>query len=67
VIASLNIVLNQEVINKILQNGIDIIGATGDVNLVDGDGSLLTDIMKGKLSKTGSLKETVDTKGIEVF
>jgi len=67
VIGSLNIVLNQEAINKIVQNGIDKIGSTGDAYLVDGEGNLLTDTMKGRLSKVGSLKESVDTKGVEIL
>lgn len=67
VIGTLNIVLNQEAINKVVQSGIDKIGATGDAYIIDQQGNLLTDTMKGKLSKVGALKEGIDTKGTQVL
>jgi|GEM_PF-691582 len=67
VIGTLNIVLNQEAINKIVQNGIDKIGPTGDAYIIDQDGNLLTDTMTGKLSKVGALKEGINTEGTQVL
>lgn len=67
VIGTLNIVLNQEAINDVVKTGIDKIGKTGDAYLIDEEGYLLTDTMKGKLSKVGALKESINTKGAKVL
>ena len=67
VVGTLNLILNQEAINKIVQNGIEKIGATGDAYLIDENGMLLTNTIKGQYAVEGVLKETIQTKASEVL
>lgn len=67
VVGTLNLILNQEAVNKIVQNGIEKIGATGDAYLIDTDGMLLTNTIKGQYAEEGVLKERIQTKASEVL
>jgi methyl-accepting chemotaxis protein len=67
VVGTLNLILNQEAINKIVQNGIEKIGDTGDAYLIDTDGMLLTNTIKGQYADEGVLKENIQTKASEVL
>jgi methyl-accepting chemotaxis protein len=67
VVGTLNLILNQEAINKIVQNGIEKIGRTGDAYLIDSEGVLLTNTIKGQYAEAGVLKETIETKASDVL
>ncbi len=60
-IGTLNIVLNQKAINKIVKNGVEKIGASSEAYLVDEKGLLLTD--RNHVGYT-PLESSIDTQGI---
>ncbi|HHY28543.1 MAG TPA: methyl-accepting chemotaxis protein [Desulfitobacterium dehalogenans] len=60
----LNIVLNQAKINKIVQNGIDKLGISGESYLMDAKGLLLTNTMKEQASVHIPLKDSIETEAV---
>lgn len=66
-IGTLNIVLNQDKINTIVQNGIDKIGITGDSYLIDSEGLLLTNTMKGEKLQKIALEDSIETEAIRIL
>jgi len=66
-IGTLNIVLNQSKINGIVQNGIDKIGITGDAYLIDSEGLLLTNTIKGDNIEKLALKDGIETEATNIL
>ncbi len=66
-IGTLNIVLNQERINEIVQNGIDKLAKTADAYLINSEGLFLTNTMKGSYSEGAVLKETLETEAANIL
>ncbi|SCY29896.1 methyl-accepting chemotaxis protein [Alkaliphilus peptidifermentans] len=64
-IGTLNIVLNQSRLNEILHNGIEKVGRTGDVYLIDSEGLLLTNTLRGQYIEDAALKEVLNTRAVE--
>jgi len=60
-IGSLNIVLNQERVNEIVQKGIEGLANTADAYLINSEGLLLTNTMRGQLAEGAALKEKLTT------
>ncbi|ACL19305.1 methyl-accepting chemotaxis sensory transducer [Desulfitobacterium hafniense DCB-2] len=63
----LNIILNQEKINGIVQNGIDKLGRTGESYLIDAEGLLLTDTMKEQAAVHIPLKDSIETEATSLL
>ncbi|MGM0379501.1 MAG: methyl-accepting chemotaxis protein [Bacillota bacterium] len=61
VIGTLNVILNQKAINKIVQSGIDKIGKTGNAYLVNEKGVLLSNTINGDFKSKGVLEKKIDT------
>lgn len=53
------LVSSQSKIVRILQSGIDKIGSTANMYLIDRDGTLLTDMLRGEYSKGAALQKKV--------
>lgn len=66
-IGTLNIVLNQEALNAIVQNGIDKLGKTGDSYLIDSEGLLLTNTMKEPYIYEAALNKSLETEAVDVL
>ncbi len=66
-IGTLNIVLNQSKINRIVQNGIDEIGITGEAYLIDYEGLLLTDTVKIHNTEKFALKDIIETDATNIL
>lgn len=62
IIGTLNIDINQTIINELVHNGIERIGKSGDAYLVNQDGLLLSDTMLGSYMKNAALKVSIDTE-----
>ena len=61
VIGTINIVINQEDLNKIVKSGQDVLGKTADVYLVDQSGLLLTNTSRAPFTDNSALKESIST------
>ncbi len=66
-IGTLNIVLNQERVNEIVQNGIDELAKTADAYLINSEGLFLTNTMKGQYTEGAVLKETLATEATSLL
>ena len=64
-IGVLNIVLNQEEINRIVQSGIEKIGKTAQIYIVNDKGMLLTDTLKNKSEAIKALNYEVKSKAVD--
>ena len=64
-IGVLNIVLNQEEINRIVQSEIEKIGKTAQIYIVDDKGMLLTDTLKNKSEEIKALNYEVKSKAVD--
>ncbi|CBH20736.1 conserved exported protein of unknown function [Acetoanaerobium sticklandii] len=64
-IGVLNIVLNQEEINRIVQSEIEKIGETAQIYIVDDKGMLLTDTLKNKSEEIKALNYEVKSKAVD--
>lgn len=63
----LNIILNQEKINGIVQNGIDKLGISGESYLINAEGLLLTDTMKEQAAVHIPLKDALATEAVSIL
>lgn len=63
-IGTLNIVLNQGLINKIVHSGIDRLGDTGDSYLINDEGLLLTNTMREAYATEGVLDASIYHTGL---
>jgi methyl-accepting chemotaxis protein len=66
-IGTLNIVLNQEAINSIVQNGIEKLGMSGDSYLINSKGQLLTNTMKEPYLNGAALNEVLKTEAVSIL
>ena len=64
-IGVLNIVLNQEEINRIVQSEIEKIGKTAQIYIVNDKGMLLTDTLKNKSEEIKALNYEVKSKAVD--
>jgi methyl-accepting chemotaxis protein len=64
-IGVLNIVLNQEEINRIVQSEIEKIGKTAQIYIVNDKGMLLTDTLKNKSKEIKALNYEVKSKAVD--
>lgn len=65
VIGTLNIVLNQQILDHIVHEGIELFGVTGDSYLIAGDGTLLTNTKLGSYKENAALKEKITGVALE--
>lgn len=62
VIGTMNIVFGQAVVNAVVQDGIDVLGKSGDAYLVDQTGLLLTETRLGEYKEKSALLVTIETE-----
>lgn len=62
-IGTLNVAIDQEVINGLIHSGIDSLGKSGDSYLINENKLLYSETMLGNYTKDSALKETIDTEG----
>jgi methyl-accepting chemotaxis protein len=67
ILGTINIIINQDKLNKIVHKGIEKIGKTGDSYLVDENGLLHTETILGSYTKDSSLKETISTQATSLL
>ncbi|SKC89919.1 methyl-accepting chemotaxis protein [Maledivibacter halophilus] len=65
-IGTVNLSVEQNIIDNIVHDGVGLLGESGDSYLVAGDGTLLTNTKLGKYSKNAALKEKIDSEGIKM-
>jgi methyl-accepting chemotaxis protein len=67
VIGTLNILIDQTMLNNIVHNGANELGESGDAYLVDASGLLLTETRLGNYTENSSLKESIDTEATRIL
>jgi methyl-accepting chemotaxis protein len=66
IIGAFNILLNGDVIDHLVHDGVEELGQSGDSYLVDANGLLLTNTRLGDLSSGAALSQTINTRAIEL-
>ena len=59
VIGTLNVIINQQIIDYIVHDGIELFCKSGDIYLIAADGTLLTNTTQGVFQENAALKEKV--------
>lgn len=67
VLGTLNIIFYDQDITGIVHDGLDQLGRTGDAYLIDDNGLLLTNTLRGEFSSDAVLSESIDTKASELL
>lgn len=63
-IGTLNMVLNQNALNKLVHEGIEMVSDHGDTFLISEDGLLLTNTIQAPYNEKSALVETIDTEAV---
>lgn len=66
-VGTLNFVIEQDIIDSIVHEGVKLLGESGDAYLIKGDGTLLTNTRLGEFAKGSALKQKVDTEGTKML
>jgi methyl-accepting chemotaxis protein len=66
IIGAFNILLNGDVIDHLVHDGVEELGQSGDSYLVDANGLLLTNTRLGDLSSGATLNQSINTRAIEL-
>lgn len=67
IVGTLNIVINEEVIDNIVSEGIELYGETGDSYLIAADGTLLTNTRLGAFKENAALKEVITSQAQKIL
>ena len=67
VIGTLNIIINQEIVDELVHNGMELFGETGDAYLIAADGTLLTNTRMGDYRENAALKEKINTQAQQLL
>ncbi|MCT4605811.1 MAG: methyl-accepting chemotaxis protein [Marinisporobacter sp.] len=67
IIGTFNFFISQDHIDKIVHDGVEQLGESGDSYLISKDGVLLTNTKLGSFSKDAALKQTIDTKATKLI
>lgn len=66
-IGTANMVITTDILGSMAQQGIQVLGKTGDAYLVSAEGLLYTNTLWGELAKDAALNETIDTKAVQML
>ncbi|MDW7685335.1 MAG: methyl-accepting chemotaxis protein, partial [Bacillota bacterium] len=61
IMGTANLVLTEDLLAKIVHEGVETLGKSADSYLINAQGLLLTDTLLGDFAQDASLKETIDT------
>jgi len=61
-IGTLNMVLNQKALNKLVHEGIDLVSDNGDTFLINEEGLLLTNTIQGPFNEKSALVNSIETQ-----
>lgn len=67
VIGTLNILIDQMMLDQIIHNGVEELGESGDSYLVNSEGLLITNTRLGKHAEDAALIETIDTEATRIL
>jgi len=67
IVGTVNIFLDQKGIDQIVSDGIEELGESADVYLIDADGFLQTDTKLGDYTEGAALKEQIKTRAVEIY
>ncbi len=67
IIGTVNIIINQDILNEIVHKGIGKLGDSADAYLINEEGLLLTDTKLGDFTNDSALNVRIETKAIELI
>lgn len=67
IIGTMNMLFDQDMINRMVHEGLGELGETGDAYLIDSNGLLLTNTRLGDYRRDAALEETIRTRAVEIL
>ena len=67
IIGTVNLLFSNEVISQFVHTGVDQLGVSADAYLIDADGLLMTDTLRGDYIANAALKGQIDTRAVELL
>lgn len=67
IIGTLNIVIYDKGISKIVQEGLGELGGSADAYLINENGMLLTNTLKGNYTSSSALNKNINTEAVEIL
>lgn len=67
VVGTLNLVLYEDYISALVHDGLDTLGETADAYLIDANGLLLTDTLRGQFRSRAALNERISTEAVQML
>lgn len=67
ILGVVNLMINQEMLDQIIHQGAEILGASGDAYLVDENGKLVSNTRLGEYATGAALNKTIKTKATQLL